>query len=95
MYAIFIRSEALTDMKEARDWYDSQSIGLGDRFYEALTLAFARIAETPYIFPTVQGDIHRALIRRYPYALFFEIDGQNIYILACAHTRRDPRHHPH
>ena len=38
-----------------------------------------------------QSDIRRALLRRFPYALFFRIVDDAVFVMACFHSSRDPR----
>jgi plasmid stabilization system protein ParE len=52
--------------------------------------AIARIAETPFAFPRVHGDTRRAVLRRFPYAIYFRILDDDIVILAV-HGRQDPQ----
>ncbi|MFY8095224.1 MAG: hypothetical protein ACOVN0_17220 [Niveispirillum sp.] len=42
------------------------------------------------MFPLSHDGLRRALLRRFPYALFFRIEPDAIYNLACAHNHRDP-----
>jgi plasmid stabilization system protein ParE len=45
----------------------------------------------PRRFPPVAGPIHRALLRRHPYAVFFRIRTKPVVVvLAVIHQRRDP-----
>jgi hypothetical protein len=44
-------------------------------------------------FPVVHKNIRRALLRRFPYALMFVIDGDTMLtVTACFHGSRDPAH---
>ncbi|MGI8991542.1 MAG: hypothetical protein ACR2I2_18420 [Bryobacteraceae bacterium] len=37
------------------------------------------------------GLERRALLRRFPYTLFFTIEGNTLLVIACFHASRDPR----
>ncbi len=37
------------------------------------------------------GDVRRALLKRFPYAVFFRIAEDGLQVLGCFHTSRDPR----
>ena len=50
-----------------------------------------RISSAPLQFPTVYQSVRRALLRRFPYMLFFMIDGDTLLVIACFHASRDPR----
>lgn len=87
---VFFLPEAEAELLEGRAWYDARSIGLGDRFFAAIDTLVARIAAAPHRFPEVHGAIHRALVRHFPYALFFRIEPDGVYVIACMHTSRSP-----
>jgi toxin ParE1/3/4 len=36
-------------------------------------------------------DIRRALLRRFPYGIFYLVEPEQIVILACFHARRHPK----
>ena len=42
----------------------------------------------------VRGDVRRVILRRFPYALFYTIEGSDVVVLACVHERRSPDHWP-
>jgi hypothetical protein len=47
----------------------------------------------PRQFPVVHKNIHRALLRRFPYALMFVIEPEEaLTVIACFHGSRDPVH---
>ena len=50
-----------------------------------------RMSATPLQFPIVYKNVRRALLRRFPYMLFFTIDGETLLVIACFHSSRDPR----
>ncbi|MBP7338151.1 MAG: type II toxin-antitoxin system RelE/ParE family toxin [Niveispirillum sp.] len=77
-------------MDAARRWYDQQMDGLGVRFLAEIDHLIRRLAENLRAFPLSHNGLRRALLRRFPYALFFRVEPEAIYILACAHNHRDP-----
>jgi plasmid stabilization system protein ParE len=48
------------------------------------------IAESPGAFPLVGAVVHRSLVRRFPYAVYYRVDEGFIDVIACLHTRRSP-----
>lgn len=86
------RPSAAADVEDAFLWYESQRLGLGHEFLEELDLVVHAIAESPLRFPIVHRDTRRALLHRFPYAVFYRILGERIVAVACLHGARDPRH---
>lgn len=54
---------------------------------------FEAIRAMPLRFPVIYGSTHRALLRRYPFAVFFHIrpKTEEIIVLAVFPQRGDPR----
>lgn len=90
-FRLAIRAAAREDIRGARDWYEDQTLGLGDKFGEALDGAMALISENPMMFPAIQGRARRALMRRFPYAIYFVVDGDRVSVLRILHQARNPR----
>lgn len=86
------RVEAMRDVAEAYEWYENQRPGLGSGFQAAFLRLEELIAGQPQAFPVVHADVRRALLKRYPYAVYYRRLGERtVEIVACLHTRRDPR----
>lgn len=83
---------ARLELDEAMGWYERQKSGLGMELKEAVVQMLARIDETPGRFRPVRGEIRRALLRRFPYAIHFLTEADAIVVLAVFHTKRNPRH---
>ena len=84
------RREAGDDVSVARDWYDAQSPGLGDSFVDALEQIVDLVAELPEAFPEIAVGLRRALLSRFPYALYYRLNGSVIEVIACLHTGQWP-----
>jgi plasmid stabilization system protein ParE len=78
------------DVAAAFDWYENEEPGLGREFLGELDAAYERIAHGPLAYQDIRGGIRRALIRRFPYAVYFAIEGELIVVLAVLHVAKDP-----
>ncbi len=83
---------ARLEIIEARDWYAGHGAGLAEAFTAEVDRQVARMAATPLQFPTVLVDVRRALLRRFPYGLFFRLVDGEVFVLACFHASRNPMH---
>lgn len=88
---VFIRRAAELDLERIEDWYDGQQAGLGREFRDAVDTVIARIAENPRAYPDRYHGARRALLRRFPYVLWYRAFEAFVVVLACVHGRRDPR----
>lgn len=87
---VSFRPEAEAEALETRDWYDGRRPGLGAGFRAALDETIARIVDNPMQFRLVRAETRRAILNRFPYAVYFRMDGSDIVVLAV-HGRQHPR----
>lgn len=78
------------ELIDAQDWYETEASGQGPRFREAIDALIERMGAHPRQFPVVFKNVRRALLRRFPYALFFAVEGDTLVVIACFHASRDP-----
>lgn len=91
MPRLYVEPEAEADIEEAFAWYETQGPGLGSDFLAEIARTFLRIEESPERFAIIRGITHRALVRRFPYAVFYIVEPDLIAVTAVMHGRRDPR----
>lgn len=83
--------EAESELLEAARWYREQAFGLDHEFMRCVDDALATVGRAPSLFPLVHRQLRRALVRRFPYAILFEILGDEILVYAVIHYRRNPQ----
>jgi toxin ParE1/3/4 len=87
---VLFRPDAETELTEAWGWYEARREGLGDEFVTCTEAAIARAARVPDGNPRVHGEVRRALVRRFPYGVFYLVEDEALLVLAVAHARRSP-----
>jgi plasmid stabilization system protein ParE len=90
-YTISIRPEAEAEILEAYRYYEDKAEGLGTEFVRAVDACLAFIERNPRASTVVHKTVRRALLRRFPYGIFYQIDAEKIIVLACFHASRDPK----
>jgi plasmid stabilization system protein ParE len=88
--AIEIREPALEDIDAAGRWYEGQDEGLGEEFLAELERVLDRVAALPGQFPQHHGSVRRALLRRFPYAVFFDVTDSQAIVVAVLHQASHP-----
>ena len=88
---LVLRPQAEAELLDARDWYEEQRPGLGGVFATEVDMVLARVVQAPLAYPRVQGETRRALVRRFPYAIYFHAVADEIVVLGVIHGRRHPR----
>ena len=79
------------DLAGAYGWYEEQRAGLGEEFLAAVDTTFDAIERIPEMFRRVHGEVRRANVSRFPYAVFYRIDPKSVVVLTILHTARDPK----
>ena len=90
MFRVIFTQGAREEVIEAQDWYEREAPGLGRHFRQAIDALIERMSANPRQFPVVFKDVRRALLRRFPYSLFFVMEGETLLVIACFHASRDP-----
>jgi toxin ParE1/3/4 len=92
VYSVIFTQAARAELIEAQDWYEGEATGLGQRFRQGTDALIERMSDNPRQFPIVFKNVRRALLRRFPYSLFFVVEGDDLTVIACFHASRDPSH---
>jgi len=91
MRRLTILPQAELDVSDAAAWYEEQRAGLGDEFLDELDSILRRVIKDPLQFPKIKKQIRRALLRRFPYSVYFGLSKETVELIAVLHQRRDPR----
>ena len=62
----------------------------GLEFLDELRATYDRIADGPLKYQLIRSGIRRALLRRFPYAVYFAVEEDILVVLAVLHASRDP-----
>lgn len=92
---VLIEPEAEAEIEAAAAWYQIEAPGLGNEFLRAVHAAIAALGRQPEAFAVAFGRVRRIRLRRFPWSLFYEIDTDQVAVLACLHQHRDPGEWPH
>jgi plasmid stabilization system protein ParE len=87
---LVLAPEAESDIAEAYDWYEDRRVGLGEEFLSSVDACLEGTRRWPDMYPVVHEHFRRALIRRFPYAVFYEKSESIVTVYAVFHTSRDP-----
>ena len=87
---LIIAPEAEQDVADAYGWYEDRRVGLGEEFLSSVDACIRAICRAPEMYPVVHETYRRALLRRFPYAVFYEHAGETVTIYSVFHTSRNP-----
>lgn len=86
---ILVSREARADLTEAVADLHSISPALSARFSVEIERVYANIVDYPQMYPRVYKNIRRALLRRFPYSVFYVVGESFILIVGVVHQARD------
>lgn len=82
--------EARGEFDAAADFYEARQTGLGARFTLAVTDALDRVANNPKLHAVALDDVRKAVVRGFPYCVYYREEGDAVIVLSVFHTSRDP-----
>jgi toxin ParE2 len=81
---------AKIELDQAFQWYESQAPGLGNAFLIEIMAAAERISLYPEAWQSLDRDVRRCRLNRFPYGLLYSVENGDVLILAVAHLHREP-----
>lgn len=90
-YVLIIRRRAESHIVEAHDWYEKQKTGLGAEFLLSIDAIFSLLQQSPNLFQEKYKNIRCALVPRFPYGIFYFVDGNKIIVISVFHLSRNPK----
>jgi hypothetical protein len=90
-YRIVITSIAENDILIGKNWYNSQHNKLGDEFISEIENKIQVIQSNPYLCSIIKKDIRKALVKRFPFGIYYFVNSDVINIFAVIHFSRNPK----
>lgn len=87
---VVYRQAARREIIAAAQEYEKQRRGLGALFLDEVARIELHISESPSLYQHVVDDVHHAVLRQFPFGLFYLEEEQRIVVLGCLDLRRDP-----
>lgn len=89
-FTLIFKPLAEAEIAAAYAWYARAEIGKGAEFLDELERVERFIRSNPFLYARVEDEVRRAAMKRFPYSLFYVIDGETIAVISCFHQSRDP-----
>ncbi len=87
-----VHPEAISEVEETAAWYEARRPGLGLEFVAAVDHAFVSLTERPEQAPVwkTPRPWRRLRLSRFPYVVFYKLEGDRVLVMAVAHAKRRP-----
>ena len=82
--------EALVEFEAAADFYAERQAGLEIRFLDVIYSAIGSACRAPQRWRKCDGEIRRALVHVFPYAVLYSVEDGFLYVIAVMHCSREP-----
>ena len=86
---IKILNKAKEDLRNGREFYDAQERGLGAYFMSVMVSEIDALAWCAGLH-VMHRDFHKAVVRKFPYSIYYKMEGDVVKVFAVLDNRRDP-----
>jgi plasmid stabilization system protein ParE len=91
IYSLSFLPEIEEDVIAGYLWYEEKSPGLGEEFLRMFYACAGELPRNPLLYSKVYKEFRRRLLRRFPYAIYFTVEDDQIIVFGLFHCARDPR----
>lgn len=82
------RGAARADVRRVQSWYEREAPHMVNAFREEFRAVISAVEERPLIYPRITGEVRRALMSRFSYAIYFTADDETMLVYAIVHQAR-------
>jgi hypothetical protein len=86
---VVVLDDAAADLEAGRRFYESREPGVGDYFVDSLLADLDSLALYAGVHSRHFG-FHRKLSERFPFAVYYEVEGDTACVYAILDMRKDP-----
>lgn len=83
---------ARKELDDAADYYDTVDLNLGDVFLGEIDECISRILMFPLAWAKLRGSVRGCRTHRFPYSLVYDLEEEQVFILAVMHKNREPNY---
>lgn len=88
---IKLLDSAKRDLKRGFRFYEDQAVGLGDYFLDSIFSDIDSLLLYHGIHPIRFNEYHYMFSKRFPFAIYYTVEDENIYVNAILDCRQDPQ----
>ncbi len=81
---------ALNEIKDAKEWYETENEGLGIRFEDEVRGIMRQIVICPKLATEIELGYYRRFVKVFPYKVIYKVDPDLVLVLAVGHNHRHP-----
>lgn len=85
-----LHSLAKKELLESVDWYENERKGRGAKFLIAYLKTLKLLLSNPLAFPKDFYEVRKLYVPKFPFTIYYEVFGNEVFIYAIFHQKRDP-----
>ncbi len=85
-----LHSLAKSELMNAVDWYENERKGRGAKFLIAYLKTLKTLLANPLTFSKDFDEVRKAHVTKFPYTIYYEAIGNELFIYAVFHHKRSP-----
>ena len=85
-----VSSSAEDDLLNGFAFYERQQAGIGGYFLDSLYADIDSLLLYGGMHPKPQGRLHRMLAKRFPFAVYYDLKGESVTVVAVLDCRQNP-----
>ena len=90
-YLIRYKRAAAAEIEAAISWHTRPEINQASAFVKDLERTESHLRTQPALYQRVEGEIRRAVLRRFQYSFFYVIEQDQVIVMAFLHQHQKPR----
>lgn len=87
--SIQVLAEAQNDLESGRQFYENQTLGVGDYFWDSLISDIESLKIYAGIHAKTFG-FYRMTSKRFPYSIYYDLMGNSVFVVAVLPEKRNP-----
>lgn len=87
---LHVLAPARHELDEALAYYADIHPNLAETLFREIVRSRKLIDQFPYAWMNMGRGVHGFIVRGYPYTIVYEVQGEDIWVIAYAHHKRRP-----
>ena len=89
-FSVRLRTRALRDVRQIRNWYRKIDPTVEERFVLSLNEGLDKIEQRPFSYQIIHRNTRRVILVKFPYSIFYVIQDSRVIVIAIIHHKKNP-----
>ena len=89
-FSIEVSDDAENDFDKSYEYYLEKSLKIANSFFLSINICLDNVKQNPLSFPIAHKDIRKCTVKKFPFVIYYQIEGSIVKLIAIFHTSRNP-----